>query len=55
MNIVICINSLLLISSLSDYELSKYIVYIDEINSFIESITHNDTLNGKLKNIYRHL
>ena len=54
-NIVICINSLLLISSLSDYELSKYIVYIDEINSFIESITHNETLNGKLKNIYRLL
>lgn len=54
-NIVVCINSILLISSLTDFQLSNYIVYIDEINSFIESLTHNETLNGKLKNVYRML
>ena len=51
-NLVICINSLLLLSDMTDVELEDTIVYIDEITSFISGITHNDTLQGKLKQIY---
>jgi hypothetical protein len=51
-NIVCCINSLLIYEKLSNEELADYIVYIDEIASFIESLTHNDTLNNKLKKVY---
>jgi hypothetical protein len=32
--------------------ISKYIIYIDEVASFLEAITHNETLDGKLKGIY---
>ena len=49
---IVCINSLLLLNNLTDDELKKYIVFIDEINTFIEHITHNDTLHSKLKQIY---
>lgn len=54
-NLVICINSLMLISKLSDHDLKNYIVYIDEINSFLECLTHNDNLNRDLKLIYTTL
>ena len=54
-NIVICINSLMLLNNLSKYEMNNYILYIDEINSFLESITHNETLKGKIKIIHRIL
>ena len=30
-----------------------YIVYIDEIASFLNDITHNETLRGKLKLCYQ--
>ena len=49
---IVCINSLLIMNNLSDDELNNYIVFIDEINSFIEHLTHNDTLHHKLKQIY---
>ena len=49
---VVCINSLLMLKGLSNEELSKYIVFIDEINSFIEHITHNEKLHHELKQIY---
>ena len=48
----ICINSLLQLEELPTSEINKYIIYIDEIASFLEAITHNETLDGKLKSIY---
>ena len=49
---IVCINSLLILSALTNEELSNYIVFIDEINSFLEHITHNETLHHALKPIY---
>jgi hypothetical protein len=48
---VICINSLNKLAALTNEELNNYVIFIDEINSFLE-LTHNDTLNGNIKNIY---
>lgn len=49
-NIVVCINSLLL---LNEWDFKNSIVYIDEINSFIESMVANETL--KQLNLIYHL
>jgi hypothetical protein len=54
-NIVVCINSILILSHIPNVEFSNYIVYIDEIASFLKDITHNDTLRGKLKLCYQIL
>jgi hypothetical protein len=48
----ICVNSLLQLEELPKEAISKYIIYIDEVASFLEAITHNETLDGKLKGIY---
>lgn len=50
-DIVICINSLLKLKNLSIDDIKKTVLYIDEINSFLESLTNNETLNKKLKQI----
>ena len=54
-NIVVCINSIMILSKMPDIEFSKYIVYIDEISSFLSDVTHNETLRGKLKVCYQVL
>ena len=54
-NIVCCINSIMLFRDVHEYEFSNYIVYIDEIASFLNDITHNETLRGKLKLCYQIL
>ena len=51
-NIIICLNSLLMFSKYSKEFFNNYIVYIDEISSFLFSLTHNDTLNNVLKMVY---
>ena len=33
-------------------EINNYIIYSDEINSFLPYLTHNDTLDKELKQIY---
>ena len=48
-NLVICINSLMMYSGFSNDEFKNYIVYIDEINSLIESLTHNTTIDKNVK------
>jgi hypothetical protein len=53
-NYVVCINSLMKIRLTSD-DLKNYIVYIDEINSFIKHLTHNETLDRNLKDIFTNL
>ena len=54
-NLVICINSILKLKNLTKQEMENYILYIDEVASFLESLTHNDTLKGKIKNVHRIL
>ena len=49
---IVCINSLLMMKDLKDDDFKNYIVFIDEINSFIEHLTHNETLHHELKKIY---
>ena len=46
-NIVICLNSLYnKLESITDEEINNLIVYIDEINSFIESLLFNDDIKN---------
>ena len=49
----ICINSLLQFEHLTNYDFNKYIVFIDEINSFL-GFTHNSTIT-QIKRIYTTL
>ena len=53
-NIICCLNSIHnKLRWLDDEEnLKNYIVYIDEITSFIESLIHNDKLNNSLQQTY---
>ena len=44
----ICINSLLRIR---DIDIAEYVIYIDEISSFLE-LTHNETLDNLLQELY---
>ena len=53
-SLTICISSLQKLWILDDADLQDYIVYIDEIVSFLE-LTHNDTLNSKLKEVFHLL
>lgn len=54
-NIVCCINSLLIYSDFQDYQFKDYIVYIDEVASFLECLTHNKTLDQNLRKIFNIL
>jgi len=48
---IVCINSLEKLNKITDDELSNYVVFIDEINSFLE-LTHNLTFGDSTKIIY---
>lgn len=50
-NYNVCLNSINKIKYMSDACLKNYVVYIDEINSFIKHITHNITIHKDLKEI----
>jgi hypothetical protein len=50
-NIIICINSLMMFSRYDGAFFKNYIIYIDEINSLINSITHNDQIKN-IKGVY---
>jgi hypothetical protein len=53
-HIYCCINSLYKIfNQVNDF--SNYIVYIDEITTFLECLTHNNLLEANLKNTYNLL
>ena len=51
-NLVICINSLEKIHHLSDEYFSNTILYIDEVNNLIETLTHNRTLDNCLNIVF---
>ena len=50
-SLAICLNSLAKLGQLDEEDLKKYIVYIDEVSSFLE-FTHNDTLDSILKDVF---
>lgn len=50
-NIVCCINSISIFEELTEDELRDKIIFIDEINSFLEHFTHNKTLDHILKKV----
>ena len=52
--VTICLNSLHKLASLGDEEINNYVVYLDEISSFLE-FTHNDTLKTHMKDVYHIL
>jgi hypothetical protein len=54
-NGVICINSLYKLQQISKYDLSNVILYIDEVEDLIKTITHGDTLNNVLNLVYLFL
>ena len=49
-----CLNSIAKLAPLSDDALRGYIVYIDEIDSFLK-YTHNDLLKHKMRDVDTHL
>lgn len=51
---IICINSLQRLAELTKEHKNKYVVFIDEITSFL-SLTHNELLNKNIKYIYNLL
>ena len=50
-NSVICINSIIKLEKFKPEYFKNTIVYIDEINSLLGALTHNDALNGNIKTI----
>lgn len=54
-NSVICINSLVKLSSVKAEYFKNKIVYIDEINNLLECVTHNDSLNSSLRCVFETL
>jgi hypothetical protein len=54
-NFIICINSLKMLDIMDDDYFNDKIIYIDEITSFLEGLTHNDLLNKNIKTIYELL
>jgi hypothetical protein len=51
-HLVVCINSIRILNDLPLEVLKNKVVYIDEINSFLESVTHNDTLVNDVRTIF---
>jgi hypothetical protein len=51
-HLVVCINSIRILNDLPLEVLKNEVVYIDEINSFLESLTHNDTLVNDVRTIF---
>ena len=54
-HIVICINSLILLKYMDDDYFKNKILYLDEINSLLEGLSHNPKLTPNIKIIYEIL
>ena len=52
---VICINSLFKLDNVKDFNISNTILYIDEVNDTIRSITDNESLDSVLNLVYNML
>ena len=55
MNGIICINSIMKYSRLPESHFKNFIVYIDEVNSLIETLTHCQILTKDIKLVYQTL
>ena len=53
--VTVCVNSLMVNARLSRKELGKYVVYIDDIYSFLHYLTHSNRLDTILKRVYEPL
>ena len=53
--LTICINSIIPFKYMKKEELNNYIVYIDEINSFLSYLSHSSTLDATIKEVYEAL
>lgn len=51
----ICLNSLYKLNDIENYDMNNIILYIDEVNDLIRSITHNDSLDKVLNKVYTTL
>jgi hypothetical protein len=51
-NIIVCINSLIILKDLSVEDMKNIVLYIDEVSSFIESLVMNCTLDKNLRLIF---
>lgn len=52
---VICINSLYKLNDIKDFDMTNTILYIDEVNDLIRTITHNNRLDKVLNMVYTTL
>lgn len=52
---VICINSLYKLLNVETFDMSKTVLYIDEVNDLIHTMTHNDSLDKVLNMVYSFL
>jgi hypothetical protein len=52
---VICLNSLYKLNDIENYDMNNIVLYIDEVNDLIRSITHNDALDKVLNKVYTTL
>ena len=54
-NGVICINSLYKLQQITEYNISNVILYIDEVEDLIKTLTHGENLNNVLNLVYLFL
>ena len=54
-NLICCVNSIMLYKNIPAKDFKNYIIYIDEISSFLKDLTQNTTLRDKLKICYEIL
>jgi len=52
---VICINSLFKLQEIEDFKIENTIIYIDEVNDLIRTLTHNESLDKVLNIVYTFL
>jgi hypothetical protein len=54
-NGIICVNSIMKYARKSDDHFKQFVVYIDECNSFLETLTHSQILRKDIKVVYETL
>jgi hypothetical protein len=54
-NGIICVNSIMKYSRKPDEHFKQFVVYIDECNSFLETLTHSQILTKDIKIVYETL
>lgn len=52
---IICINSIMKYANESDAHFKDFVIYIDEVNSFLETVSHSPILTKDIKLVYETL